>query len=358
MDFLVQSGIYNSLYLTIICFFSLVVFFYTLCNSSFNETPSPRLNFIAFLFFVIILLFVGFRPISYYFGDMGNYYKYFKVMVSDIHDGNALNIKGDYLFNVLMAFFALFNQPVLFFFCCYLIYALCHFFAVKNWFGKHWVYPLALLIIPIFYHAYGVNGIRNGMGASLFLLGLSQKNIWRWLLFFIAYNFHSSLLLPIAAVIIFSRYKNIYVYFYVWCACLLISIISPGITLWLSEFPIFDDRFSAYVSNDDGISQSGFRVDFILYSLLPIFIGLYFNIRYKINDVIYNEVLSVYLICNTFWLLVIRIPYSNRFVYLSWFMYGIVISYPFVKYNFFRYQNRYTACVLLFLLIFNVVFLY
>lgn len=145
---------------------------------------------------------------------------------------------------------------------------------------------------------------------------------------------------------------------YIWCACLLISLITPGMTQWLAEFSIFNDKFSGYALGDDGTSQIGFRVDFILYSILPIFIGLYFIIKYKFNDVIYNEILSVYLICNAFWLLVIRIPFSNRFVYLSWFMYGLVIAYPFIKSNCFRYQNRYAAFILLLLLIFNVVFLY
>ena len=354
MDFLVQSGMYISVYLTIICFFSLVVFFYTLCNSSFNETPSPRLNFIAFLFFVIILIFVGFRPISNYFVDMANYYQSFKVMISVIQNGNTLDLKGDYLFNAFMAFFAFLNQPALFFFCCYLIYALCHFFALRKWFTYYWVYPLVLMMSSAFYYNYGVNGIRNGMACSIFLLGLSNQGIRRWLLFLVAFNFHSSLLLPIASVLIFSRYKNIYAYIYIWCACLLISLITPGMTQWLAELSIFNDKFAGYALSNDG----RFRVDFILYSVLPIIIGLFFIIKYKFNDIIYNEILSVYMICNAFWLLVIRIPFSNRFVYLSWFMYGLVIAYPFIKSNYFRYQNRYAAFIFLLLLIFNVVFLY
>lgn len=358
MNYLVQAGIYNSVYLTIICAISLVVFFYTLCNTSFNKIQNPKLNIIVFILFIIILLFVGFRPISYYFGDMGNYFKYFKEMVSAIHDGNVLNLKGDYLFNLLMAFFSWFNQPILFFFVCYFIYTICHFFALKRWFSHFWVYPLALIMLSAFYYAYGVNGIRNGMAASIFLLGLSQQGIRRWLLFWVAFNFHASLLLPIVSVLIYGRYKNIYFYMYIWFVCLFISIITPGMTQWLAELSIFNDKFVAYTLVNDGISQSDFRWDFILYSLLPIFIGLYFIVKYKFTDPIYNEILSIYLLCNSFWLLVIRIPYSNRFVYLSWFMYGLVIAYPFIKSNSFRYQNRYAAFLLLSLLIFNVVFLY
>lgn len=358
MDYLVQSNLYNSVYVALVCCLSLIVFFYTVCHSNFNTLISQKFIVTILLMFVVIILFVGFRPISYYFVDMGNYNVVFKQYVSNIADGTFKIPDGDYLFNCLMAFFAFYNSPILFFFSCYLLYSLCHLYAARKWFDKQWVYPLVMLIMPAFYYAYGVNGIRNGLGAAIFLLGLSQQGIRRWLLFVIAYNFHASMLLPIAAVLVFSRYKNIYAYLYIWVACLLISLITPNMTLWLAELSIFNDKLAAYATGSDGISQVGFRLDFVLYSLLPILIGFYFVVKYKFSDLVYNEILSVYLICNAFWLLIIRIPYSNRFVYLSWFMYGLVIAYPFIKSNSFRYQNRYAAFILLFLLIFNVVFLY
>ncbi|HMQ45454.1 MAG TPA: EpsG family protein, partial [Mariniflexile sp.] len=56
-----------------------------------------------------------------------------------------------------------------------------------------------------------------------------------------------------------------------------------------------------------------------------------------------------YLICNGFWILVIKANYSNRFAYLSWFMMALVIVYPFLKQTFFKYQ---------YIILGNVILLY
>ena len=34
---------------------------------------------------------------------------------------------------------------------------------------------------------------------------------------------------------------------------------------------------------------------------------------------------------NAFWIMVIRAEFSNRFAYLSWFLYPIVLAYPLLK---------------------------
>jgi hypothetical protein len=47
------------------------------------------------------------------------------------------------------------------------------------------------------------------------------------------------------------------------------------------------------------------------------------------------------MIANTFWILVIRANFSNRFAYLSWFLMAIVIAYPLLKVKFWddHYKN-------------------
>ncbi|MBN1184997.1 MAG: hypothetical protein JXB49_22115, partial [Bacteroidales bacterium] len=57
------------------------------------------------------------------------------------------------------------------------------------------------------------------------------------------------------------------------------------------------------------------------------------------TDKLYVQIFNIYVAANAFWILVIRAAFSNRFAYLSWFLMGIVVFYPFFKRRFFRYQQ-------------------
>ena len=95
----------------------------------------------------------------------------------------------------------------------------------------------------------------------------------------------------------------------------------------------FDDRLT-YLTNEqeEGVfSHSGFRWDFLIYSMMPILLGYYIVIRHGIRNKTYEMLLNTYTLSNAFWIMVIRANYSNRFAYLSWFMYPIVLAYPLLK---------------------------
>ena len=78
-------------------------------------------------------------------------------------------------------------------------------------------------------------------------------------------------------------------------------------------------------------SHTGFRWDFLLYSMMPIVLGYYVVIKRGIQDRTYTILLNTYTLANAFWVMVIRANYSNRFAYLSWFMYPIVLAYPLLR---------------------------
>ena len=54
-----------------------------------------------------------------------------------------------------------------------------------------------------------------------------------------------------------------------------------------------------------------YRWDFLLYSAVPIYVGYFFCIKKRFNDTFYTLLLNIYIICNSFWVLVIRAPYTN-----------------------------------------------
>ena len=59
--------------------------------------------------------------------------------------------------------------------------------------------------------------------------------------------------------------------------------------------------------------------------------------------------LSLYILVNAFWLLVIRIPYTDRFAYLSWFLIPFILIYPLSLDKVFKNQNSILACIVLYL---------
>ena len=48
-----------------------------------------------------------------------------------------------------------------------------------------------------------------------------------------------------------------------------------------------------------------------------------------------------------FWIIVINASFSNRFAYLSWFLYPIVLSYPLLRMSIWKNQGRKTAYILI-----------
>jgi hypothetical protein len=115
----------------------------------------------------------------------------------------------------------------------------------------------------------------------------------------------------------------------------------------------FDGRMSGYsetaetsVSIMNRFSRSGFRWDFLLYSAMPVWLAWY--VRYKgIINKTFNLLANTYIIANSFWVLVCRVAFSNRFAYLSWFLYAFVIAYAVIRLPIWEDQDRVAGRVLL-----------
>ena len=101
-----------------------------------------------------------------------------------------------------------------------------------------------------------------------------------------------------------------------------------------------DQRVEEYTStigseNDYG---SKFRYDFLLYSILPMYIANIWMNRYHYYSSTYLLVYKAYVLANAIWLLVIRVAYCDRIAYLSWFLIPVLVVYPFLNSEF-RMKN-------------------
>lgn len=319
-------------------------------NDLFVESTKTFAKGLGFLLLILICLYLGTRPVSFHFGDMGTYGAIYR----KIQNGETVIIKNDYLFNYFMLLCTKIMNDRWFFFLCALIYTLpCYFFS-KKYGGSYWYYVFFIFIGSYMFWPFGTNGIRNGLGTSVFILALCfyDRKILMYSLMALSFGVHSSIIIPIAALLISAIYKNPKFYLYIWLAAIPLSLIGGG--FWESFFGGLgfgdDTRAEDYLTkgniNNDTFAYTGFRWDFLFYSSFAAFAGWYFIFKKKITDKFYIHLWGIYMIANAFWILIIRANFSNRFAYLSWFLMAPVIAYPLLRYKMFPNQYRIIGVVL------------
>jgi len=298
-----------------------------------------QLSGYALLFFLI--LYIGQRPVNNIFGDTVNYAVTFNRYMLSGQIGDV----GDVGWHIFMKLIANIASIHTFFTICAFIYIFPMYRISKEFFKEYWYYAFVMFVISFSFWTYGVNGMRNGAACSLFLWGISyRKNkIVMGLLFFTATLFHKTLYLPIAAYLITYFYNNPKVYLKAWLLSIPLSLALGGVFISIfAGLGFGDDRLSGYLTSESEVgtfASTGFRWDFVFHSAFAIFAGWYFIYKKKFNDSLYFQLLNTYIICNGFWILVIKANFSNRFAYLSWFMMAIVIIYPLLKQQFFKNQH-------------------
>lgn len=307
-------------------------------------------NMMGIILLLCTVVYMGLRPISFnYFGDMGMYNVKFEKYV----DGAKLDNQKDFGFEIFTYLCARIMTPNTFFLTCAALYVLPLYVASKKFFKEYWFYSFLCLLSALSFWAYGVNGIRNGLASSFFILGLSRDSkYWRYALFALAYIFHGSLVIPIVVYALTSFYTDTNRYLFGWFLAIPLSVALGGFwesfffSLGFGQEERLDNYLTAIGEFDENFSQTGFRWDFVLYSASGVFAGWYFLIKKKYEDPLYRQIFNLYLTTNAFWILVIRANFSNRFAYLSWFILPLVIVYPLLRMEIIPRQHRTIGIIL------------
>lgn len=308
------------------------------------------------LFTLLLILYMGLRPVSGYFGDTINYAnEFFEIQRS--FDPFTWTWETDWLFYNLHAWFAKYSDIHTFFLLCSFIYVGSLWLAMLRIFKSYYYIPLLVIFSMFTFWSYGVNGIRNGMGASVFILAMTYINRLpiAILLSIIAIGFHKSCLLMAGAAVIAWFIKNSYLYLLAWIGCVGASYAAGmRIQSYLATLGIFgeDDRFSGYLTGENMIGEviqmsMVFRWDYLIYSAMGVFVGYYFIFRRNYRDEYYHWLYNTFLITNAFWVLVIRSAYSNRFAQISWFIMPVILIYPLMKQRFWQNHEKILGVALL-----------
>lgn len=290
---------------------------------------------IAFVFAIFAALMLGLYDIGYgYSADRERYaYSFLRYVNYNISWEEVL-AENEWMFQSYQKVTNFLVDPQYWLIFTAFIYVFNNYIVAKRLAPKS-VFLLLLAIVGGFcFRAYGVNTIRAGLALSFVLLGITYyKDIWKSLiLFFIAYNIHHSTAIPITAFLVARYYNRPNFFYYFWFVCVILSVVAGGFftnvfSIWGNEF----DSRTSYLTTKESHYNVGFRIDFILYSCLPIIIGYIYQNRLRYKNEFYSLIHSTYVITNAFWVLVIRANFSDRFAYLSWFMYALIMMYPLLE---------------------------
>lgn len=330
-----QTIIYYHLFFVILLFS---------CVLMLNPTGNKHFMFTANKTFCIILLFtvvliMGSLPILKNGSDRDLYAQ----LVASANDGTIIIPKSDRFFYGYVKFTGFFLSPTLWMYLTALIYVINHYFFSKK-VGGYYMYPLFLMFLTgLFFYSYGTNTIRAGFAASFLLLALTfyDRFIYFVLFILIAINCHFSMVIPAFAMLISKFYNNSKIYLILWIVAIPLSVGAGHSFEALFSSMSSDNRVSYLSVNADETHYNvGFRIDFILYSCVPVVMGYYYIIKRGIKDQFYSILYNTYILANCFWILVIRANFSDRFGYLSWFIYPAVLIYPALKYQLWDRQNE------------------
>ena len=313
------------------------------------------------IFTCILIIYMGLRPISSVFGDTVNYAHGFYEIQNSLDSIQWIWDK-EWLFYNMMQWFAKNSDIHTFFLLCATIYVGSLWIAMIRIFKNYYYIPILIIFSMFTFWTYGVNGIRNGMGASLFILAMTYVNkpIIMVGLGLLACGFHKSIYLMIIASSLAWFFKNSYYYLVGWITCVGISYVAGfRIQNYLAGLGFGeDDRLSAYLTGDNMIGEivqmsMVFRWDFLAYSAMGVAVGYYFIFRRNFKDEYYHWIYNTYLVTNAFWVLIIRAAYSNRFAQISWFIMPIVLIYPFLKQRFWKNHEKILGYAILAIYIFT-----
>ena len=343
---MIPASLYSTIYLLLITILSIVVCFQYQKYNGLKEYKHSRSNVLCASLLAVLVLFIGLRPVSgRYFVDMINYVKYYEAMLDGRTFWLDLNTENILFDNI----FAWWGSQGLGYTSFFLFIASIYFGAaylgIRKLFPNNQLAAFLVFLAAFSTFSYATNGIKAGAATSLFILAMGyRKNLKICIpLVLLSWGFHHSMIMVVAAFVMTLFIKNPKVYFGMWIFCFLMA--ATHITTFAQFFSGFTTEHGAkYLLGDlgnDG-TRGGFRIDFIIYSAVPVVVGWYALFKKKLQlSSLYKNLLNLYVCLNAIWMLCMYAEFTNRIAYLSWFLYPIVLVYPFLQEQWGK--NRYKA---------------
>ena len=388
----IDPYIVSSIYYWTVFFICLFLYFNYSGSQGCNKLLQNNSMIPALLLTSVLIIFMGLRPVSFAFGDTINYAAGYqratRVAVFEI------DMDKEWLFYNIMYFFKQTGQTVnawfLFVEICYLSFV---FLALKQLLGENCWMAMLFFLSAFSTFSFGTNGIRNGMACSMVTYAFAiaaNRGVTQWLIagavVLLTMGVHRSTLLPIAAFLAASFViKSPKWAIYFWISSIGVSLVAGGAVTNFFAGLGFDDRMSSYGGGMDEygsqFSNTGFRWDFLAYSAMPVWLTWYVTKKAEKERALYGDTVeeaetnvtgagriadahsmrvfnilaTTYILANSFWVMVIRAAFSNRFAYLSWFLYPVVLAYAVIRLHIWPDQDKKAGLILWLHALFTII---
>ena len=339
----------------------------------------------ALILTLFLIVFMGLRPVSNMFGDTWNYaYIYNRMPIQSAIF--AVDFDKEWLWAFIMNTCKASHLTVSDWFLIVEIgYIGFVLLGSKVLLGENSWLAILFFLSAFSTFTYGTNGIRNGLACSVCIFAMAygaNRNMLQMsiagVIFVLAFGIHRSIALPIAAFFVASYViKSPKMAIYFWIASIGLSLVAGGTLINFFAGLGFDDRMSSYSQMSEAtaheFSHTGFRWDFLLYSAMPIWLTWYVNQKAEKERALYGETMeemetgvlgagriadahsmrvfnilaTTYILANSFWVMVISAAFSNRFAYLSWFLYPMVLAYGVIRLHIWEDQDKKAGLILL-----------
>lgn len=379
----IGPGLVPQLYYWAVFLFCLFLYFNYSGSDNCDKLLKKNSMYPALILTLFLMVYMGLRPVSHTFGDTVNYAWGYKLA-----NGSAffkIDFDKEWLWDFIMLTCKQSGFTVnMWFFIIEIGYLGFVFLGLRKLLHENPWMAMLFFLSAFSTFTFGTNGIRNGLACSMVVFafaiaankGVGQL-IQAGIVLVLAFGIHRSTALPIIAFFVASYLiKSPKFAIGFWVASIGLSLVLGGFFTKFFMGLGFDDRMTSYATsmeqNKDQFSQTGFRWDFLLYSAMPVWLTWYICKKVDEERALYGEtqeeietgvpgagriadahsmrvfyILSTtYMLANSFWVMVNKAAFSNRFAYLSWFMYPVVIAYAVIRLHIWEDQDKKAGLIL------------
>lgn len=379
----IGPGLVPQLYYWAVFLFCLFLYFNYSGSDNCDKLLKKNSMYPALILTLFLMVYMGLRPVSHTFGDTVNYAWGYKLA-----NGSAffkIDFDKEWLWDFIMLTCKQSGFTVnMWFFIIEIGYLGFVFLGLRKLLHENPWMAMLFFLSAFSTFTFGTNGIRNGLACSMVVFafaiaankGVGQL-IQAGIVLVLAFGIHRSTALPIIAFFVASYLiKSPKFAIGFWVASIGLSLVLGGFFTNFFMGLGFDDRMTSYATsmeqNKEQFSQTGFRWDFLLYSAMPVWLTWYICKKVDEERALYGEtqeeietgvpgagriadahsmrvfyILSTtYMLANSFWVMVNKAAFSNRFAYLSWFMYPVVIAYAVIRLHIWEDQDKKAGLIL------------
>ena len=311
-----------------------------------DKFSDKSIQYITWAYIVIIGIVSAFRPIGKEgYSDSLMYIEWFEY--AKLHKVPIHYKDIGFDFYQLMLSFVTNTRG---FFVCTTIFFLLMLIAVGKKINRKYYF----LIVPLFLGTemyFGIMNvlIRNGLAMLLFLLAFFSKNTYKQIVgFAMSVLFHKSLIIVVFFYYLIRWTKIPFRYLLaIWGLLIPFTLIFKNHWFYLLEGFSFDDRFNYLFETTVSSGYyypTGFRWDFLILSLIVVVYGCYHIYFQGYRNKAYSRLFQLFLVVNSFWIIIMYANHTFRFFILSWFLVPLILGMPLLdsscfskkKYNYYQ----------------------